>query len=601
MVKMAVVTQRYDFNLKKTMISKSRRPGPYLNLLIVSALFLALPGSSNAQMPADASAAAQELVRNYMEKLDSAPDSVFQSDIEPYFLLILSKAQKQEYLSLPELLDKRNFVRHYWTAYDPDPLLPENDRLLDHLLRIAYARENFSAQKKPFIDDRGRYYIRYGKPAVRYSDPGGIRRVGLFSPTYYERITRFLYNFKNGPQRMYSVPANETWSYENVAENFLVHFVNKGKEYQEVKSLSEILLTRRRAHMAWHWSDLIKRRASVSPALSHAANAIEQFESDLLAIYTSEFATGEKLSRNSAHEKMITTLEEGEEPVFEARKIEPDASYTPRIARTELPFYYSLAQFLGTEGKTRLEIDFFVPVEKDPGAYHDAEPIDTLYYSYSGLFRNRFFQPIQRRQKTQVVLVEHDGPDHFFAVERLSFLLPPKSLEMTVQVMDSTARRLGYRKSKISVRDFSAPALQLSDIQFYRMAPDSQQVIRKNGLSLAVYPSIRILRDEPLYCYFEIYNFKNAGIESAYEVSYEVRTDRARIGLLEKVSRFLNREKEVSLSLAQAQDVPGDRAEELIALDLSSLPGGKYILKVTVSDTKNKQISVSTEKEIELE
>ncbi len=569
--------------------------------LFLLILCLLMPEARGSLAQTDQAVAARELVQNYLTTLEAAPDSVFRRDIEPYFLLILTDAQKQEYLSLPELLDKRNFVRHFWTAFDPNPLLPENDRLLDHLLRIAYARENFAARDWPFIDDRGRYYIRYGKPAVRYSDPGGIRRVGLFSPAFYERITRYLYNFKNGPQRMYSVPANETWSYENVAENFLIHFVSKGKEYREVKSLSEILPTRRRAHLAWHWSDLIKRRASVSPALSHAANAIEQFEVDLLTVFSSEFSTGEKLSRNSAHEKMITTLKEGEKPVYKARKVEPDATYSPRIARSRLPFYYSLAQFLGEAGKTRVEMDIYVPVEKDPSAYHDAVPTDTLRYTYGGMFRDRFFQPVEKQERRRTILVHHDGEDRFFAVERFVFQLPPRRLEMTVQVQDSAAQRLGYRKTTVKVRDFDIRELTLSDIQFFRQASDSAHLVVRNGLPLDVYPSVRILRSVPLLCYFEIYNLHTSGIDEAYEVSYEVRTDRSKIGLFEKVSRFLTRERDVTLSLAQAQDVRGDRAEELIALDLSSLPTGRYILKITVSHPVDRQIAASTEREIELE
>ncbi|RMD96780.1 MAG: GWxTD domain-containing protein, partial [Calditrichaeota bacterium] len=277
------------------------------------------------------------LAQRYLDFLKVADDSAFKVDFEAEFLLILNKKEKDYYLTLPSLADKKQFIAQYWRAYNPNPLLPQNDRLLDHVRRCAFARKHFPAPAPPYIDDRGIYYIKYGKPTIRYVDPGGFRRISLFSPGIYEQIEQF-YTMGTAPPQNYSVPANESWGYENVSPNFVVHFVWKGQTYKRVKSLSEILRSRKRSNMAWQWSDLIKKRASISPALSEAAANIESFEVELMHVAFSgnDGFRGEKFSTGSAHDKMIRRLEDSDREIQKSMIHVPPASYDPIFAVNQL-------------------------------------------------------------------------------------------------------------------------------------------------------------------------------------------------------------------------------------------------------------------------
>ncbi len=58
-------------------------------------------------------------------------------------------------------------IKQFWIERDPTPTTPENERLLEHWSRIAYARENHVYNRSsPFgTDDRGTLYVKYGPPA----------------------------------------------------------------------------------------------------------------------------------------------------------------------------------------------------------------------------------------------------------------------------------------------------------------------------------------------------------------------------------------------------------------------------------------------------
>lgn len=57
-------------------------------------------------------------------------------------------------------------IKKFWVEKDPTPTTLLNERLIEHWLRIAYARKQFrKASTTPYgTDDRGLIYVKYGKP-----------------------------------------------------------------------------------------------------------------------------------------------------------------------------------------------------------------------------------------------------------------------------------------------------------------------------------------------------------------------------------------------------------------------------------------------------
>lgn len=57
-------------------------------------------------------------------------------------------------------------MRGYWVQLDPTPAKPANERLIEHWLRIAQARQLYNRNSTTAYgtDDRGLIYVRYGEP-----------------------------------------------------------------------------------------------------------------------------------------------------------------------------------------------------------------------------------------------------------------------------------------------------------------------------------------------------------------------------------------------------------------------------------------------------
>lgn len=83
---------------------------------------------------------------------------------------IASSKQYKLYESLDEN-GKKEFLRRFWKARDPNPATPENEALIEHARRYRFADANFSEKMngglKGSVTDRGRIYIKYGPPDER--------------------------------------------------------------------------------------------------------------------------------------------------------------------------------------------------------------------------------------------------------------------------------------------------------------------------------------------------------------------------------------------------------------------------------------------------
>ncbi len=98
------------------------------------------------------------------------------SDAYQSFTVAMEKMSPEEYQQFlsPEYLLKNNRladlpeqINVFWSSKDPMFLTDENERLLEHFGRFAYANLAFSVPKLKMAGwqtDRGKTYIRYGKP-----------------------------------------------------------------------------------------------------------------------------------------------------------------------------------------------------------------------------------------------------------------------------------------------------------------------------------------------------------------------------------------------------------------------------------------------------
>lgn len=544
--------------------------------------------------------------RQYLDLLQAADSTTFRHDFEIEFLLLLNPPQRQIYDSLQSLAEKKSFLQLYWNANNPNPLQPENERLLMHLQRRAYARENFPSAAPPYFDARGKYYLKYGRPALRFEDPGGQKRVAFFSPDMYPFVQR-MYSFKGAPEQYYTVQANESWSYQNVARDFLVHFMKDGPGFREIESLSAALTSHQRKNVAWGWSDLVKQRAAVAPLLGRATQQIEQFESSLTYMLNVRRGGGPGLLREdtqSLNERLIAVENTHREELNKARRDLPAVALEPLDPARRLDFHDVITQFRGPGGRTRIDLTLLAPLENNLLGGRDTARVEELTIEFAWMLRDQNFDSLAAQRKIQALPIKFYANENLpNALGRFTFLAQPQQAELCLQVHDSRRHKSGAYKKPLAVRDFSGRALLLSDVQLLMEVRTEQQslalpIIEKQNLLLAPYPYRKIRKSQPLFCYFEIYNLRAAGITESYEITYKIISSSAPQNFLTKLSRWLMNGQEAAVSLSHVQRVVDDTTQELLAIDLSKIANGAQRLEITVTSAKDDQIKASVTREI---
>ena len=507
--------------------------------------------------------------KEYLAALHAADEKIFQDEFEAEFLLLLDKPQTLEYDSLTTLDARKSYIENYWKAANPNPLLRENDWLLDVLKRRAYARENFPAPEPPYFDDRGKYYFKYGKPSFRYWE-------GASGGTY----------------------ANETWSYENITRDLLVSFVNDGKVFRAVENPLAIFESGRFLNLELHpglWAALVKSRAAVSPVYGRARAKIHELET--ARRHAATFPKSRKMlamELKMPESIIYATYIQAKNEILKAQSECPPAAHEKINAIDKLNFSGDLAQFRGAEGVTRVEATLLLPLEKNIVKSISRSVADTLRLTCSGLVSNKKFDGIARDDAViqyPVKLIVNEKVSH--AVGRLTFSASPQEGDVTLQIKDERNGKIGFTRRPLKIRDFRGQNLMLSDIQFLTEVANANQrkilpVFTKVNTAVAPYPFEKIRPSIPLLCYFEIYNLKTSGVAEQYEIIYKIVSEKGG-------------NQDVAVSVSSTRAVSSDTAQELIGIDLRKVSKGRHRLEITVTATNNRNITAGIQKEIQID
>src|ERR1700687_5741687 len=141
-------------------------------------------------------------------KVKTEPDKVLIKWPKKECSLIITPDELRAYNKLHTNEERENFIDTFWRNRDPSPDTEENEYKDAYYERIAYANEHFASGKPGWLTDRGRIYIRWGKPDSVESYPaggtynreasegGGSTTVYPFEKWFY----RYLPNVRNGAE-----------------------------------------------------------------------------------------------------------------------------------------------------------------------------------------------------------------------------------------------------------------------------------------------------------------------------------------------------------------------------------------------------------------
>jgi len=146
-------------------------------ILIFSALVVTV--NINAQ-PATKSGDPQDKPR----KVKQEPHKAFKQwlqEVEP----IIRPEERDAWNKLQTDAEREQFILEFWRLRDPDPDTEENEYREAYFERFAYVNEHFATGIPGYKTDRGKIYLKYGKPDDVESHPSG----GPYQPPSYERYS----------------------------------------------------------------------------------------------------------------------------------------------------------------------------------------------------------------------------------------------------------------------------------------------------------------------------------------------------------------------------------------------------------------------------
>ncbi len=106
-------------------------------------------------------------------KVTGEKDNAFKKWINEDVSIIITDAEKTAFNKLQTNEERENFIEIFWRRRDPNPDTEENEFREEYYQRIAYANEHFASGVTGWRTDRGRIYIRWGKPDSVESHPSG--------------------------------------------------------------------------------------------------------------------------------------------------------------------------------------------------------------------------------------------------------------------------------------------------------------------------------------------------------------------------------------------------------------------------------------------
>ncbi len=105
-------------------------------------------------------------------KVRLEPDKAFTDwtrDVEP----IITADELNAWKKLRTNEEREQFIGEFWRRRDPDPDTEENEYREAYYERVAYVNEHFASGIPGYKTDRGRIYLKYGKPDEVESHPAG--------------------------------------------------------------------------------------------------------------------------------------------------------------------------------------------------------------------------------------------------------------------------------------------------------------------------------------------------------------------------------------------------------------------------------------------
>jgi GWxTD domain-containing protein len=495
---------------------------------------------------------------------------------------IASKAEVEKWDSLKTKEQRLEFLKIFWKKRDPNPIDEVNQLFVEHYSRLNYARSNYGSAFAPWYDDRGQIYIRLGKPEkVYYGKPrDGIRE-------------------------------NESWFYDNIRAGLFFDFVSNGSTYD----LRPLLDAAERTATMEEVYEMLEERSIYNGYYHRLAEKIKlqgdvQHSRDVermgargvnLEQYTKSEYASSFLQRSDNLQDYTNFLSYTKNQQF---IFDPGAPH--------LPINCNFASFQSSKKESRLEFYYVVP-------FGQLNFIPSISQSNSFSTAIKFSMKIYDLKYNELKSVDtlyhvnasgSEIGSHYF-LDEIDQTLPPGKYVVALELRNNEKDRVGVYQFVVSVHDFSADTLTVSDIEVAQYVDNTlireKFVKPKSNLKVVPNPAVGIVKTKPLTVYYEIYNLAlNKDGKSSYQVSYSIKMLETNQSFLSSIAGVFSSKKESSTSSVTVKEGKSSVEREYIGFDISELPKGVASLEIKVKDLSSgkessRKINLTLEEERKLE
>ncbi len=510
-------------------------------------------------------------------------------------------------------------LRAWWRAQDPLPGSSLNERLVEHLTRVATARTRYADASNPTgLDARGQIYVRLGEPT--HKRPITLDRIGgeLLRPGVAVNLTDF--------------PEAEFWVYHKVDRAAHYLFAKRGGRYEHAEILdlvpdplkyglssdprgqlkSEMLL----ATLQEIYRQITLAHQDFASIYSEIDNFAEDRPAESIRSQRERVAfqpdpAGPTLSTRLPHLFAQRTLVEGRAEDAQRRayrdQVVPRQFSTVLDAVDVLPVGTRVARFLGPDGETVVDIAWAPTpnglrlssrtvddLEARGFSHFDRFLVDVFavirtadFQSNSLETRRVIFEDIDVKSDTdvpvQTLRIDGVSPMFHVGIQWDQYLVLPTPDSVGSPVKGPPVKIGVFRLDSLETLSADPARLEMSDLVPHFVTDPADLLASRGARGMAPYPFAEITPESPLALVFEVYHLTlGRDDRTHYTVEYEILRSRDR-GLL--------RSDTTERTAVSTRYTGADRvSREYILVDVSDWNDvGEILLTVRVRDETSGQ------------
>ena len=422
--------------------------------------------------------------------------------------------------------EKKKYVARFWRAKNPNLSSAYNERQLAHYERVWMARWAFGRENYPW-DRRGEVYIRYGEPDYRARSGWVSSLPSTRVQEVKEKVYRELYRDPNeseliGP--VFPIRSDRGFAAERESEVLDLPDQNtfgpvEGRREETSRSdpsqeaYAPVTMQHDRSIVSWESWVYTQVDGGMVIDFTRELGGVSGF--DFAPIPPIPPTMLRDNIRLAEHAPAIRYKNATVNQTDEFRK-------APRLSLGN--FYFDLADFRGSAGKTRVDIIYGIPLANLLAVTDGQQPQVVLEHAVAladSAYRvvYRYAQKVQHFVDTSDVVTRE-------VVDITRQDVPAGMYHLTLTITDAMTARQGVLALDVAIDDYSEKRLHISDLMLVKSLSDTLRNMRFRRGNWQVVPNPRrtVRAPSPLAFYCEVYNLsKDEFGQTRYRVTTAVK------------------------------------------------------------------------------